>query len=89
MHTGDEVGAVEHPRLDDVAGSAGREFLCVLEDEPHLAGELVATLDQELGRTEQHRRVAVVPAGVHHARPGRDVGNHVLLEDRQRIDVAP
>ena len=61
----------------------------MLEDEAHLAGELVAVLEQQLGRSEQHRRVTVVPAGVHHAGPRRHVRNHVLLEDRQRIDVSP
>ena len=61
----------------------------MLEDESHLARDLVAVLDQQLGRTEQHRRVPVVPAGVHHAGAGRHVRNHVLLENRQGIDVRP
>ena len=61
----------------------------MLEDEAHLARKLVAVLEQQLGRSEQHRRVAVVPTGVHHAGPHRHVRNHVLLEDRQGIDVPP
>ncbi len=66
---------------------AGRQLLGVLEDEPHLARELVTTLDEDLGRAEQHRRVAVVAAGVHHAGPRRRVRQVVLLQDRQRVDV--
>ena len=73
MHAGDEVGSVEHARLDDRAGSAGRHLLGVLEDEAHLAGELVAALEEQLSGAEQHRRVTVVAAGVHDAGPRRDV----------------
>lgn len=39
-------------------------FLRRLEDEAHDAVE-TALLGQELGRTEQHRRVAVMAAGMH------------------------
>ena len=67
MHAGNQIGSVEHPRLDDLAGASGRKLLRVLEDEAHLARKLVAVLEQQLGRSEQHRRVAVVPTGVHHA----------------------
>ena len=88
MDTGNQIGSVEHPRLDDVARAAGRKLLCVLEDEAHLARKLVAVLEQQLGRAEQHRRVTVVPAGVHHAGTRRHMRNHVLLEDRQGVDVA-
>ena len=59
----------------------------MLEDEPHLAGELVTPLDEDLRRSEQHRRMTVVAAGVHHAGPRRHVRDVVLLEDRQRIHV--
>ena len=87
MHAGDEVGSVEHSRLDDVAGPAGRYLLGVLEDEAHLSGQLVTMLEEQPSRAEQHRRVTVVPAGVHHTRARRDVGKDVLLENRQRVDV--
>ena len=49
MDAGDEVGAVEHTRIDDVAGPAGRHLLGVLEDEAHLSGELVALLRRGAG----------------------------------------
>ena len=87
MHAGDEVGSVEHPRLDDLPGAARRHLLGVLEDEAHLAGELVAAPEEQLGGAEQHRRVTVVAAGVHDAGTGRHVGEGVLLVDRQRIGV--
>ena len=71
VRAGDEVDAVEDARLHELAGAARRQLLGVLEDEAHLAGELVAPLREQLGRPEQHRGVAVVPAGVHDAGPRR------------------
>ena len=59
------------PACDELARPARRLLLGVLEDEPHLAGELVAPAAQQLRRPEQHRRVPVVAAGVHDAGPRR------------------
>ena len=66
-----------------LARASRRQLLGVLEDESHLSGELVAPLDQDLRRAEQHRGVAVVAAGVHHPGARRDVREYVLLGDRQ------
>ena len=71
------------PASTIAARAARRQLLGVLEDEAHLAGELVAPLDEDLGGAEQHRRVTVVAARVHDAGPRRDVRHVVLLEDRQ------
>ena len=82
----DEVHALHHARVDQLPRPAGRELLAVLEDEPHLARGHAA--GHQLGRrAEQHRRVPVVPARVHRARPlGREL-DAALLGDRQRVDV--
>ena len=37
VHAGDEVCPVDDAGLDDLAGAAGRELFCVLEDEAHLS----------------------------------------------------
>ena len=65
---------------------AAEPFLGRLEDEVHRAVE-VARLGEIARRAEQHGGVAVMAAGVHHARPGRLVGHVVRLEDRQRVHV--
>ncbi len=75
------------PASMSARGAAGRQLLGVLEDEAHLAGELVAALDEELRGAEQHRRMAVVSARVHDAGPRRDVRDVVLLQDRERVHV--
>ena len=89
MYARDHVDPVEDAAVDDRTGAAGRQLLGVLEDEDDLAGELVAAVDEELRCAEEHRRVAVVAAGVHHSRPRRRVRDVVLLEDRERVDVGP
>jgi len=79
--------AVEQPFLDhDLAAAA--QFLGRLEDDVDGAGE-VARLGEVAGRTEQHGGVAVVTAGMHHARVQRRIGQTGLLDDRQGVDVGP
>ena len=57
-----------------------------LEDHDGGAGEITG-LGEILRGTEQHRGVAVVPAGMHLAGDGRFVGKVVRLLDRQRVHV--
>ena len=59
----------------------------MLEHEEDVSCKLGAALTEKLGRSEEHRRVAVVAACVHDAGPRGDVGNVVLLGDRQRVHV--
>jgi hypothetical protein len=65
---------------------AAKAFLGRLKDEVHGAVE-IARLGKVTRGAEQHRGVAVMAAGVHHARLRRLVGYVVRLEDRQRIHV--
>ena len=57
-----------------------------LEDEVHAALEIPGP-GKVARRPEQHGRVAVVAAGVHHAGRGRPVGEAVRLRDRQGVHV--
>jgi hypothetical protein len=52
----------------------------------HGAGE-IARLGQIFGGAEQHRRMAVVAAGVHPAGMPRRIGKPGFFLDRQRIHV--
>jgi hypothetical protein len=66
----------EHARLDHAQRPPGRHLLGGLKDEHHRRGEgraLVLRLERR-GRPEEHRRVGVVAAGVHHPRPLAAVG---------------
>jgi hypothetical protein len=65
---------------------AGAAFLGRLEDEIDGAVERL-DLRQVLGRTQQHRGVAIMAARVHLAGVGGGVGKGVGLLDRQRIHV--
>ena len=42
-------------------------FLCRLEQQLHRAAKPVLVLAQQLCRAKQHRRMAIVPAGMHNA----------------------
>ena len=89
MNPRDQVDALDHAGLDDSASAAGWQLLGVLKHEPDLAGKLVAPFAEDLSGTEKHRRVAVVPARVHHPGSCRHVRDVVLLDDRQRVHVGP
>jgi len=65
---------------------AATAFLRRLEDQVDGAVE-VAMTGQVLGRGEQHRRVAVVAAGMHPAAVHAGVSKRVALRHRQRVDI--
>ena len=81
------VDAVERAGGDDVARAARQQLLRVLEDEAHLAAQLVAQTEQRARDRKQHRGVAVVAAGVHDAFALRRERQAALLLDRERVDV--
>jgi hypothetical protein len=76
------VDAVHHPCLHEVARPARRHLLCVLEDESQLTIERACNLRQRVGGADQHRRVAVMTAGVHHSRACRAERDVAVLLDR-------
>ena len=51
------------------------------------AGQTVAALPECQGRSQGHRRMGVVAAGVHHALPGRAVGHCLGIVDPQGVDI--
>ena len=65
---------------------ATEAFFGGLEDEVERARE-AAVIGQLLGRREQHRRVAVVPAGMHQAVVATRVGLAAFFDDGQRVHV--
>jgi len=81
------AGGVEHPLLDHV-GRAVVALLARLEHEHHVAGELAAVRAQQPRGPDEHRRVQVVPAGVHGAGDLAGVVEPGRLLHRQRIHVA-
>ena len=87
MRPHDEIDAVHHASSDELPRPSRRLLLGGLEHEANLAGKLVPALGEQLRCAQQHGCVAVVPAGVHHARAGRGELELVLLLDRERIDV--
>ena len=84
----DGVHAVHQPMLHVVVRPVAG-LLAGLEDQLHLAVDLVLVLHQQLGRAQQHGDVAVVAAGVHHARVLAGEGQPGLLLHGQGIDVGP
>ncbi len=95
MKPEDGVEPLERPLLDHAA-AAGLAFvvpalLARLKEQSDVAGELAAVgpgLEQG-GRSQQHRGVGVVTAGVHDAGPFRVELGAVLLEDGERVHVGP
>ncbi len=87
MHAVDRLHriAVEHALLDHQPGAA-LVFLGRLKDEMHGAGE-IARLGEVAGGAEQHRRVAVMAAGMHPPGILRGMCKPVLLVDVQRVHV--
>ena len=49
----------------------------------------IAGLRKVLGRTKKHRRMPVMPAGMHLARHGRGIVQPRRLFDRQRVHIGP
>ena len=91
--TGDGVpsasgGHVEEPLVEHEAGPVVA-LLARLEHEQHPPGQLVTAGGEQLGRADQHRRVGVVPAGVHRVVDGRREVEAGVLVHRQGVHVAP
>ena len=87
MHAIDllDAEAVHQPVLDH-RGRAGAALFRGLEDHDRVAGE-IPRFRQITGGAEQHRGMAVMTAGVHHARRLGGVGKIGVLLDRQRIHI--
>ena len=82
------VGAVEQPFVEHDLGAVVA-LLARLEHQQDVALELVAPLDEQASRAQQHRDVRVVPAGVHRAIDlGREVEPGVLVQG-QGVHVGP
>ena len=77
--------ALEHPVVDHRLRPRAA-FLRRLEAEDERAVEF-AVFGEPARRAEQHRRVAVVTAGVHAARRGRGIFGAARLDDRQGVHV--
>ena len=80
-----DAEAFDHALSDHGLGAAAM-FLGRLEDQRDCPRE-GARLGQVPGRAEEHRRMPVMAAGMHPARPDRGMGKPSLLPDRQRIHV--
>ena len=76
---------VEQPFFDHHA-AATAALLGRLEDQMHGAFEIPGRREV-LGSAEQHRRMAVMAAGVHLAVQGRAVGEIIHLLDRQCVHI--
>jgi hypothetical protein len=72
--------------LLDHAHASALVFLCGLEYEIDRSVER-SRLAEQLRRAKQHRRVAVMTAGMHDARLFRRVGKPRLLHDRKRVEL--
>ena len=79
--------ALEQAVLDHLVG-AGFELFRRLEHQIDRAVE-VAGFREILRRPQQHRRMPIVPARMHHARIAAGVRQPGRLLDRQRIHVRP
>lgn len=81
-------GKLPEEAIVDHCLRAAAAFFRRLEDEDHGAVE-VAMLRQIARRAEQHRGVAVVPAGVHLVLVLRRVRERVEFGNRQRVHIRP
>ena len=75
-----------HQPIVDHRLAAGPAFFGRLEDQ-HRGAIEIARLGEILGSPQQHRRVPVMPAGMHVARHRARIGLAGPLVDRQRIHV--
>ena len=87
--TASTCGIFQRPVLDHGNRATRRHFLGRLEQDLDRSRKLVLAIDQQPGQPQQHGRVRIVAAGVHHAGVSRSVLNIVLFEDRQGIHVGP
>ena len=80
----------ERKALDEAIGKRGERafapFLGGQKDEAQRSVE-AARFAEQLGRAEQHRRVAIVPAGVHDSAALRFVFAVAALFDAQRVHI--
>ena len=89
MRTEDGVYAFENSTLDDRKGAPGRFFLPGLENEIHRAGQFLLHGGKNLGCSQQHGRVHVMPAGMAYARCFAGKGKSCLLLHGKRVHVRP
>ena len=82
-----DAETVHQPVLDH-RHRTGAALFGRLEDHDRLAGE-IARLGEIPRRTQQHRGMAVMAAGVHQARVLGGIGQIGRLLDRQRVHVRP
>ena len=82
-----DLRILQHARFDHRLGATGGQFLRRLEEEFHRTGKVVATLQQQSRRAQEHGGVGVVTAGVHDAGRLRSVVDLVLFKDRKRIHI--
>ena len=90
--TGDGVpsasgGHVEQALVEHEAGAVVA-LLAGLEHEQHPAGELAGAVGEQPGGADEHRRVGVVPAGVHRVVDARREVEPGVLVQRQGVHVA-
>ena len=79
---------VEQPLFEHEPGTA-LALLAGLEHEQHPAGISSRRASSSLAAAGQHRRVGVVPAGMHPVVGGRAEFEPGVLVERQRVHVAP
>lgn len=89
-----EGGRHRHPgRVQDAvvehALSALPAFLARLEHEYDVPGKPRGVVGEHLGGTDEHGRVQVVSAGMHHALRARGVAEAGLLVHREGVHVGP
>jgi hypothetical protein len=61
------IDTLERTGRHELGCTSRRDLLGMLEERANLARQLGAAGDEQPGDREQHRRVPVMPAGVHHA----------------------
>ncbi len=79
-------GRLQHPLLDHQPRTVV-PLLSRLEHEHHVTAQPVPPLGEQPGRTDQHGRVQVVPAGMHPALDLGRVRDAALLRQGQRVHV--
>ena len=87
MRAKDQVNIVQNAGRYHLAGAAPGALLTGLEDELDCSADGLRTAGENPCRREEHGRIAVVAAGVHHALVHRPVGGVVRLHNRQRVNI--
>ncbi len=82
------VRILQHARLDHRLRATAVRLFRGLEEQFDVARELVPPLHQQPRDAQEHRRVPVMPTGVHDALGLRLVVDVVLFVNRQRIHVS-